>query len=195
MIYVTVKLLPTEHRRHDSLLSMPMPPPPSSPSAPRRPLPPLDTLFFSALFIALGWAIVEILGGSRDFWRRIKLYDDVLEGEFGDEEAHEEEEASDFGGETAYESMPNSGTTPRSSALPSHMHYSTALYPEALDHGKGPEDGLQFLSASAFESIMDPLEREMLDAEVDARVRTIEREEIEAQFGVALYEIPVVVVW
>lgn len=34
--------------------------PPSSPSTPRRPLPPLDTLFFSALWLGVGWAVIEV---------------------------------------------------------------------------------------------------------------------------------------
>jgi hypothetical protein len=44
-----------------------MPPPPhGGPREPRRPLPPLDTLFFSTLWFALGWAFVEIIWVSLD---------------------------------------------------------------------------------------------------------------------------------
>jgi len=47
-----------------------------------RQLPPLDTLFFSALWLALGWALVEVLWGSIDFWKRMALCSSTFRSSF-----------------------------------------------------------------------------------------------------------------
>lgn len=179
-ISLTVALLPDIP--FDSPLA-PFPRPPSHTTGPRRPLPPLDTLFFSALWLALGWALIEVALGSRDFWRRMKLYDDVLDEEEYDEEANsgsfesEEEEEEEENGRREYG--------------------STALSPRAGQQGyvTGMDKGLPFLSNSAFDRVVaDPAARQEHEDEVDARIRAVEREEVEGQLGVPLYEIPVVVV-
>ena len=55
-----------------------------------------------------------------------------------------------------------------------------------------------FLSNSAFDRVVaDPAARQEAEEVVDARIRAVEREEVEGQLGVPLYEIPVavVIVW
>lgn len=99
-----------------------------------RTLPPLDILFFSAFWVALGWALCETLLVSRDFWAQMKLYEDVL-----DHEGPEDEE------ETLRESEIGHGEVMRRLAL----------------------------------------------EELQERSRDFEREELEAQLGIPLYEIPV----
>lgn len=179
-ISLTVTLLPDPTPSHFA----PIPRPPSH--RPRRPLPPLDTLFFSALWLALGWALIEIAFGSRDFWRRMKLYDDVLEEEEYDQEAdlgsfesedEEEEEETGRGG-----------------------YGSATLTARGGQQGyeAGTDKGLPFLSNSAFDRVVaDPAARQEAEEVVDARIRAVEREEVEGQLGVPLYEIPVavVIVW
>lgn len=137
-------------------------PPPRPPHAPRGPLPPLDTLFFSALWMALGWGLVEVIWASKDFWRRMKLYDEVLgEGRIV--------LGGSGGGEREGEEGPDKHASP------------------------------EFLSESAFDRVLEGrgegvLERQ-LEEEVEGRQREVEREEIERQLGVPLYEIPVAVVF
>ncbi|SCV69848.1 BQ2448_1242 [Microbotryum intermedium] len=144
------------------------------------PLPPLDGLFFSALWFAMGWALVEIIWGSRDFWRRMRLYDDVL-GEDTDEEAAV--------GDLAEPLLEHSTMT----------EYGTGPLPNGAGaNGLDKTNDGAAANTSAFDrAVEERLDRETSDAELDARIRSLEREEIEAQLGVPLYEIPVavVVVW
>ncbi|KAK4705329.1 hypothetical protein P7C70_g871, partial [Phenoliferia sp. Uapishka_3] len=154
-------------------------PPPSPPQKPRHPLPPLDTLFFSALWLAMGWAIAEILWNSRDFYQRMQLYDEVLQEQEQDDWDEEEQDEEDrigrpFGIETVYG--------------------STALTPT----GHNASD----LKSSRVVTLLDPpsdfeLTNEEREEEVEAQIRQDEREEVEGQLGCSLYEIPiaVVIIW
>ncbi|SCZ89659.1 BZ3500_MvSof-1268-A1-R1_Chr9g10531 [Microbotryum saponariae] len=165
-----------------------MPQPPSPPRRGHRypheptrpPLPPLDVLFFSALWFAMGWALVEIIWGTRDFWRRMRLYDDVL-GEDTDEEA--------AGGDSVEPLLGHSTTT----------EYGTGSLTNAAGaNGMDKSHDRTVANTSAFDRAVEArLDRETSDADLDARIRALEREELEAQLGVPLYEIPVavVVVW
>ncbi|ORY89759.1 hypothetical protein BCR35DRAFT_300218 [Leucosporidium creatinivorum] len=180
-IVCMVALLPSDDATPTGI-PPPRPPPPSH--GPRAPLPPLDILFFSALWMALGWAIVEIVWGNRDFWRRMKLYDEVLAGGVVLED--EDDEGSDFGDDDEDEEA----TPPTTS---NGYSYGTTIV------NGTPE----FLSSSAFDRVIEgraegPAElarEQQVEEEMEARVREMEREEIEAQLGVPLYEIPVAVVF
>ena len=191
---------------------MPPPPPPRMPSRPHgRPLPPLDVLFFSACFLALGWATIEVIWNLRDFWKKISLYDDVLEdetrfdraggSEFDEEELVEEEENigtiggvhSSAYGSTVFSAVPLH-QQPQHTQYPHHPHYPTHIYPEDKNTSQNPLDGPQFLSASAFDDVMDTFEDEQQAIELESQIREVERKEVEAQLGVPLFQIPVVVV-
>lgn len=147
------------------------PPPSAPPRTPRRPLPPLDTLFFSALWLAIGWAIVEIVWNSRELHRTMRLYDDVLEDDTDQQWLDEEEDVA----------VEPYGT--------GRIYGATALTPRG---GDATDKRLVLADDPAGE--LSPDERE---AEVEAQIRASEREEVEAQLGVPLYEIPVavVIVW
>lgn len=180
-IGLAVTLLPEPSFAVISPTSMPRPP--SPPSSPRRPLPPLDTLFFSALWLALGWAFIEIFWGSRDFYRRMRLYDDVLEEFEGDVEERQNWDEEDDVGDIR-DNLTISGA---------RGNYETT-YGAAGQTG-GTDKNLQFLTNSAFDRVIgDPIAREEQEVELDARIRRVERDEVEAQLGLALYEIPVIVV-
>lgn len=182
-----------------------MPPIPSQPNMPRKPLPPLDALFFSALWLALGWSFVEIVFASKEFWRLIKLYDDVLEetsefdeleeGRDWDEEEEiergreqeEQEEYVDATGRT--EVSLGYGSTALTSRIP------TAIESEVPVENKS---SLHFLNSSAFDSrVTNLLDREEEEVEAEIRIRRIEREELEATLGVPLYALTswVVLIW
>lgn len=177
---------------------LPPPPPPRHRNRDgRHTLPPLDTLFFSALWMALGWAIVEIAWASRDMWQYIGMYEDVLEEEerriaeapmaretLGQDE-EEEEDLID---------LSHSTTEPVANGVDSHKHglqqlTSSSTSPRLLNPGTFDREVANERSLSR--------ERELFEEEVDARIRLAERDEIEAQLGVPLYEIPVavVIVW
>ncbi|GAA5851625.1 hypothetical protein JCM8547_001155 [Rhodosporidiobolus lusitaniae] len=190
---------------------------------PRRPLPPLDPLFFSVLWLALGWAVVEILWGSRRVWKQLELYEDVLGGGEGvDEEdlltgvprreqdgvrgegeesgtvivhGHEEDEHDD--GHLRPDSRQFVPLADSSSPLPEpdehryfpHPHHD---YPQLArlpppPHSHDGDEG------DESDSVWDEEDEE----EFQARLREVQREELEAQLGVPLYEIPVgvVLIW
>lgn len=154
--------------------------------SPHRPLPPLDTLFFSALWLGLGWALIEIFWGSRDFWRRMKLYDDVLE------ESEEDDEEEDLGDEVENE-VGVEGAGEYGSTLLTQRGIVEDSRP--VNFAQNGDKHLQFLTNSAFDRVIgDPAAREQDELEMDARIRGIERDEVEAQMGVPLWEIPVIVV-
>lgn len=206
-IYIAVKLLPTEsHHRHNSIdFTMPVPSIPRHPA----PLPPLDVLFFSALAIALGWATLEIVWTARTFLQQVALYDDVLEHELGsgdeeedlmmqeEQQQHETAALSSAYGATAHSTVPLSRQPPLHPQH--HPHYNTQLYPVDKDQPESHDrqDGLQYLSESEFERVMDPVERAEMEEDFEQHVREIERRNLETQLGVPLYEIPVavLVVW
>ncbi|KAL8280856.1 hypothetical protein RQP46_006860 [Phenoliferia psychrophenolica] len=153
-----------------SSLAPTQPPPSSPPRSPHRPLPPLDTLFFSALWLAMGWACVEILWNSRDFYRRMSLYDDVLptdDGEWDEEEDAVTIETYDYG--------------------------ATALTPRGGDAATTTDKRVTMRDPAGDSE----LTREEREADVEAQIRQDERDEVEGQLGAPLYAIPVavVVIW
>lgn len=178
--------LSTSHRRP----RIPYPPP-------RRPLPPLDPLLWSVLWLALGWASVEIAWGSRRLWKQLELYDDVLGGGLGDEEAvlrgvpreeerEEGEDASDAG----------------SVIIHGHLPESENGRPDARRFSMDGEGGAVEREAEGLEHEEDyeVSEAGTEDSEYDEewfqqRLKEVQREELEASLGVPLYEIPVGVVF
>jgi len=159
-IYLVVALLP------------PNPPSPPSPvdivdahRSPRQPLPPLDTLFWSAIFLSLGWAFVEIVWGSRGFWKQLDCYEDVLGEEEQDRLVGDEERLEVLEGTRLIERRRHS----------EDREGSYGTYQN--------ESGLTTTSMGQ--------ERDM--DEFEARMREMQREEIERTLGVPLYEIPVTV--
>lgn len=143
-------------------------PPPHPPGRRPRTLPPLDTLFFSALWMGLGWAVIEIVWASRDFWRRMSLYDDVLLDEESRIRLAEGQEENE--------------------------DWSEGERDDDADKQQESEE----LSDSAFDRHTrrrELMRMQELDGEVEARQRELEREEIEAQLGVPLWELPVALVW
>ena len=140
--------------------------------------------------------------------KKISLYDDVLEdedcynrSEFDEEEelVEAEENIGALGGvhSSAYGSTVFSAVPlhqqPHHTPYSRHPHYSTQLYPEDKTN-QNPLDGPHFLSASAFDDVMDPFEAEQKELELESQIREVERKEVEETLGVPLYQIPVVVV-
>lgn len=184
--------------------SMPFPPP-LPPNNPRRPLPPLDLLFFSALYFSMGWAFVEILFGSKQFWKYITLYDDVLDevSEIDEEEGRNWEGEEEMEGEEEQYIL-NGGGVMSQSVGSEGVGYGATAYTSRPTTTEIPLEipaehkSLQFLTNSAFERVVSgPLAREEEEAEAEARIRRIEREELEATLGVPLYVVPtfIVFVW
>lgn len=187
-----VKLLPLDHSPKPDF-----DPFPAAPIA-RRPLPPLDTLFISALFFGLGWAAVEIFWASREFYSRSRLYDDLLDSpldqDLDEDESWVREALAVDVNEEEEEEGPLSGQHahfPRGE----HKYGSTAATsPEAYHHHH--EDESRQLSDSAFARFMQPMSAEEQDAEMDARIKKLERDAVESTLG-PLYAIPVaiIIVW
>ncbi|KAK4054184.1 hypothetical protein OIV83_001210 [Microbotryomycetes sp. JL201] len=160
-----------------------LPPPPSRhqhPEPPVEPLPPLDTLFWSACWMALGWALAEIAFASREWWTYVKLYKDLLIDEneqLGDEEiAQSARKRRGLGDERP---------TKTYGAVDSDTH-------KFVSQVNGTRDAPEQDSGHDNNN-----EDEAFDEAVEARIREIERDEVEMQLGVPLYEIPaaVVIVW
>lgn len=176
--YIVVKLLPID------TFSMP-----SVPASPHRPLPPLDTLFFSALFLAWGWSLFELVFASLDFYRKMELYSDVLEDSRKEIEVVVQRRRYNF-----EEEYRNYGSTNNSTPL---AESSNRFHQQENSDSKTIQnhDGPLMLSASAFESLLDPLEQEEEEEEFELRLRAKERDDIEKFYGLPLFEIPAVVVW
>lgn len=136
--------------------------------SPRDPLPPLDTLFWSAIFLSLGWAFVEIVWGSRGFWKQLDCYEDVLGEDLEPERYLDEEQRVQV--------LEGTGLLDRSTST-NGAGYGT------------------YENESAFAGTAEREERELENFE--AKMREVQREEIEDQLGVPLYEIPIFVtfVW
>jgi hypothetical protein len=155
-----------------------LPPPSSTPTtdfdarrSPRDPLPPLDTLFWSAIFLSLGWAFVEIVWGSRGFWKQLDCYEDVLGEDLEPERYLDEEQRVQV--------LEGTGLLDRSTST----------------NGEGDYGACSHENESGFAGTAEREEREMEDFE--AKMREVQRDEIEQQLGVPLYEIPIFVtfVW
>lgn len=193
-LHLVVRLLP------------PFPPPSSSPSQSRPPpayppsLPPLDPLFFSALWFALGWSATEILWSSRRLWRQLELYREVLGG---DEGACEEEEEFPRGVQRSerterdeewrfgrrhpdvVDGLPDHLVAPH----PSCNHSDDA---DADADADAEADGQLYRHGEPNGDLDDD---EMDDEMFRLRMREVQREELEAQLGVPLYEVPVGVIF
>ncbi|GAA5993964.1 hypothetical protein JCM11641_006754 [Rhodosporidiobolus odoratus] len=205
-VALTVALLPSVDSSHTSHPPRPNTPAqphltlqqPSSPR-PRPPLPPLDPLFFSALWLALGWAAIEILWGSRRLWKQLELYHDVLPGSgygtagalaFGEGDVDEEgvlmglpRSPAALGHGTEVEEGGEEG----GSDMSHHGPYYTLDDDPRRSHQPGDEE------EEAEER--EEEESELDEEEFQARWREVQREELEGQLGVPLYEIPVGVVF
>lgn len=163
-------LLPSSTFSPELSSIIPSIPPPHPPGRRPRTLPPLDTLFFSALWFGMGWAVIEIIWASRSFWAKMALYDDVL---LDDErrvilaeggEWDDEDEGSDVGAE---------------------------------EEDKDLEEEMDEEAWQRNERRREAQRLRDVDAELEARQRELEREEVEGQLGVPLWELPVgvVLVW
>ncbi|BGP16800.1 hypothetical protein JCM10213v2_004804 [Rhodosporidiobolus nylandii] len=173
-VALAVALLPTPSSPFPSASSVYLPTQKeANQPAPRPPLPPLDTLFFSALWLALGWAAVEILWGSRRLWKQLELYEDVLPapGQGFVELSGDEEERALFGVE----------------------HRDYALGEPAVAHEGEAGSVVDYGTPAP----PDPEEWEADEEDYLARLREVQRDELEAQLGVPLFEIPVgvVMIW
>ncbi|BGP40708.1 hypothetical protein JCM10449v2_004670 [Rhodotorula kratochvilovae] len=148
-VALVVKLLPSP--------SALVPPPPRPPHG-RAPLPPLDPLFWSALWLALGSAVTEILWGSRRLWKQLELYEDVL---------------------------PSSEAVDEERVLRGVRRAEDGEVED--DEGSVVDCGVEAELATALEG----------DDAFQRRLRALQRDELEAQLGVPLFEIPVgvVMIW
>lgn len=137
--------------------------------SPRDPLPPLDTLFWSAIFLSLGWAFVEIVWGSRSFWKQLECYEDVLGQDLEPERYLDDEQRV-------------------------QVLEGTRLLDRSTSTANGDAGGYgTYENESAFATTEEREEREM--DEFEAKMREVQRDEIEQQLGVPLYEIPIFVVF
>lgn len=180
-VALVVKLLPSA-TSSASLTSSSASPPATAlhPPHDRPPLPPLDPLFWSALWLALGSAMTEILWGSRRLWKQLELYGDVLprdgDGEMDEEGVlrgvdrrsrdgpyEDDDDEGEFGDGTAEEEQEYSVVECFAGAGRSEGGY-----------GRGDDDD---------------------EAAFQRRLRAVQRDELEAQLGVPLPAVPVGVVF
>ncbi|KAM0789528.1 hypothetical protein ACM66B_000343 [Microbotryomycetes sp. NB124-2] len=169
---VSVRVLlpqpPSRHPHHDP---------------PLEPLPPLDTLFWSACWMALGWALAEIAFASREWWTYVKLYKDMLidEGEqLGDEEIAQTVRKRRGLEDERLPTAATYGATENGTYKNGHHVVLNDFDRRDFSHEAGDDD-----------------DDDEFDEAVEERIRELEREEVEMQLGVPLYEIPVavVIVW
>ncbi|GAA6004381.1 uncharacterized protein JCM10292_001455 [Rhodotorula paludigena] len=174
-VALVVKLLPTPPPRAppafppsvgSSPLSLVAEPPHG---APRAPLPPLDPLFWSALWLALGSALTEILWGSRRLWKQLELYDEVLPVV---------DAGAALGEEGVLRGLPRNGAGPYGA-----MDGAVADGAIEIDEDEDDEDG----DGDSLASSLD-------EEEFQLALRARQRDELEQQLGLPLYEIPVAVV-
>lgn len=193
VVAIVVRLLPTEAPVAPSRIALllasadePDPYPQPHPH-PHPHLPPLDPLFWSALWLALGWAGAEILWGSRRLWHQLELYKDVLplyEGAGGEREvllgvpsAREDGRAGGAG----YGAM-------------DARDGEEALGPADVGRWRSryEEHAVQYDDSRG-----DVIDEEVMSDEEDFqyRVREVQREELEDQLGVPLFEVPVGIIF
>ncbi|GAA5987724.1 hypothetical protein JCM10908_007183 [Rhodotorula pacifica] len=235
-VAIIVRLLPTEvpvaassllletasrssslyNSSHRHPLSLIPPPPPSHPAPPSHPeppsgggLPPLDPLFWSALWLALGWAGAEILWGSKRLWNQLELYRDVLPLYPSSEE---EEEAAQggrvirderdvlLGVPTAREERGYGAVneTEGRDQPPNRPHTGNGTS-EEHSRWRGPADdpdaeGTERGFAEEEQGNVEDDEEEE-EADFQYRVREAQRDELEEQLGVPLYEVPVGIIF
>ncbi|BGP55988.1 hypothetical protein JCM8202_005130 [Rhodotorula sphaerocarpa] len=192
VVAVVVRLLPTEAPAvacslASSLLAYP-PPLPSHPHPPHddpnsdpdgsspSQLPPLDPLFWSALWLALGWAGAEILWGSKRLWHQLELYRDVL--------PHFEEAGGEGGEREALLGWPRYGEEEEGARGAEVRSYGAVEGRE--------ENGTEWEEEGESEHEVWEQEGEFQD-----RLRETQREELEAQLGVPLFEVPagIIFIW
>ncbi|GJN91066.1 hypothetical protein Rhopal_004081-T1 [Rhodotorula paludigena] len=173
-VALVVKLLPTPPPRAPpafppsggfSAISLLAEPPHG---APRAPLPPLDPLFWSALWLALGSALTEILWGSRRLWKQLELYDEVLPVV---------DAGAALGEEGVLRGLPRNGA---------------GLY-GAMD-GAENANGSLVADEDDEDGDGDSLASTLDEEEFQLALRARQRDELEQQLGLPLYEIPVAVV-
>jgi hypothetical protein len=201
---LVVELLPIDHQSRG---------PPSTLIL--RPLPPLDTLFFSALFFAMGWAIVEVIFSSKDFIKKMNLYDQVLLNEDKlDEETILGRKGNHTSARDEYEDEMRQAEETIARAedeeelrlqQKQHLQYgaaSTSASSSGVSNSTNQNDELERQQqlpprlnySEHLEEIEDYfIEREERDLEIEDRIREIEREQFEEMLGVELFEIPVVI--
>ncbi|KWU43236.1 hypothetical protein RHOSPDRAFT_35242 [Rhodotorula sp. JG-1b] len=217
-----VRLLPTEVPLAASSAAavshslIPLPPP-SHPSDPATPpsrgggggggnLPPLDPLFWSALWLALGWAGAEILWGSKRLWNQLQLYRDVLP--LYPEQVHEGEGEHGAGEREALLGVPTAadyGATDDSNGAREHAYarddvpVTNADWLEYAARWPHPprrqDDDLEQGTARQTSSFAGDEEEEEAEWDFEYRVREAQRDELEEQLGVPLYEVPVGIIF
>ncbi|GAA6008841.1 hypothetical protein JCM10207_001744 [Rhodosporidiobolus poonsookiae] len=190
-VALAVNLLPSEPSVLSSLSPLALTAPKHLPS-PRAPLPPLDPLFFSALWLSLGWASVEILWGSRRLWKQLDLYDDVLPGGNAIDEEVFLAGVPRAGGHRA--DGLNDGASRRS--VIEHDHDESGAAAEQ-DRARAPPLLLPGEFEAYAHDVAERAEEEDEEAWFQQRVKEQQRDELEAQLGVPLFEIPVgvVLIW
>lgn len=184
-VALVVKLLPSVSTSAPSLLAnLANSAPPHSPHE-RAPLPPLDPLFWSALWLGLGSAMTEILWGSRRLWKQLELYADVL--------------PRDDGGRDLDEEGVLRGVGRRREGAPAHGHDEQDREDYRDDED---EDEQEYSVVECFAGAGPGYERGLDvttdggdDDEFQRRLRAVQRDELEAQLGVPLPEVPVGVVF
>lgn len=218
-VAIIVRLLPTEvplaaSTVSDSLIPLP---PPSHPSDPATPpshgggdgggnLPPLDPLFWSALWLALGWAGAEILWGSKRLWNQLQLYRDVLP--LYPEQVDEEEGEHGAGEREVLLGVPTAadyGATDDSNGAREHAYarddvpVTNADWLEYAARWPHPhrrqDDDLEQGTARQTSSFAGDEEEEEAEWDFEYRVREAQRDELEEQLGVPLYEVPVGIIF
>lgn len=149
---------------------------------------PIDTLFFSAIWVASGWAAVEVVWGCLAYWRQLKLYDDVLPGHIAlrDDDSSTSSSSSSSASETDSDAPSSDDEDEDDVARVAHPDEPDAH--EQLRH-----DGVDAAAHAGFDFDTGELEPAPV-AEADAVLRALERREIVAAFGAPLFQIPVAVV-
>ncbi|GAA5931480.1 hypothetical protein JCM3775_006866 [Rhodotorula graminis] len=184
-VALVVKLLPSV----STSTSTPSPSLAAAPHSPheRAPLPPLDPLFWSALWLGLGSAMTEILWGSHRLWKQLELYADVL--------------PRDGDGRDLDEEGVLRGVGRRRAAEHGHGHgHDEEEEDEYRDEGEEDEQEYSVVECFAgegpgYERGLDGTTDGGDDEEFQRRLRAVQRDELEAQLGVPLPEVPVGVVF
>ncbi|GAA5899148.1 hypothetical protein JCM8208_003016 [Rhodotorula glutinis] len=183
-VALVVKLLPSVSTSTPSSSLADLAAAPHSPHE-RAPLPPLDPLFWSALWLGLGSAMTEILWGSRRLWKQLELYADVL--------------PRDGDGRDLDEEGVLRGVGRRRAGAHAHGH-DEQDDEEYRDEDEQDEQEYSVVECFAgagpgYERGLDGTTDGGDDEEFQRRMRTVQRDELEAQLGVPLPEVPVGVVF
>lgn len=213
-VAVIVRLLPTEVplaassfvATSDSLIPLPPPSHPSEPTAPPShhggDLPPLDPLFWSALWLALGWGGGEILWGSKRLWNQLQLYRDVLP--LYRDQVEEGQEAAEREVLLGVPAAADYGATGESNGAAEHAHFRDGIpvtnadwleYAARWPHATRRQDDDLEQGTAGRTASFDGDDDEEAAWDFEYRVREAQRDELEEQLGVPLYEVPVGIIF